>query len=338
MPRPSVFVTRRLPERGLQLVIEHCAAEVWSLETPPSRAELLSAVLGKHGLLCLLTDNIDAEIIAAGANLKVISNCAVGVDNIDLNAASARGIPVGNTPDVLTDATADLTFGLLLCAARRIVEGVEYVRAGKWKTWDPRLLLGADLASRTLGIVGFGRIGQAVAKRAAGFGMHVMYCDLDVASQSEVASRVAFDDLLRQSDFISLHVPLNPATQHLINDATLSRMKPTAVLINTSRGPVVDLDALYRALKEGRLFAAGLDVTEPEPLPADSPLLELPNCVVVPHLGSASVWTREHMAILAAENLIAGLQGLRLPHCVNPEVYTRGLLRGARGDLDGTPP
>ncbi len=323
MPRPSVFVTRRLPERGLQLVIEHCNAEVWPFETPPSRSELLSGVLGKHGLLSLLTDNIDGEIIAAGENLKVISNCAVGVDNIDLNAASARGIPVGNTPDVLTDATADLAFGLLLCAARRIVEGAEYVRAGKWKTWDPRLLLGADLAGRTLGIVGFGRIGKAVAKRAGGFGMRVIYCDSAVAPQLELASSLPLDELLRQSDFISLHVPLNEATHHLINDDTLCRMKPTAVLVNTSRGPVVDLDALYRALKEGRLFAAGLDVTEPEPLPADSPLLELTNCVVVPHLGSASVWTREQMALLAAENLIAGLQGKRLPHCVNPEVYTR---------------
>ena len=320
MPRPSVFVTRQLPAKGMNLVLKHCAAEVWPLKTPPSRAELMAGVSGKDGLLSLLTDPVDAEVIAAGADLKVISNCAVGVDNIDLKAASARRIPVGNTPDVLTNATADLAFALLLCAGRRIVEGAEYVRAGKWKTWDLGLLLGADLAGRTLGIVGFGRIGQAVARRARGFGLRIVYCDPAAATGSE-ATQVAFDTLLTELDFVSLHVPLNETTRHLMNDATLAKMKHTAVLVNTSRGPVVDHDALFRALKEGRLFAAGLDVTEPEPLPPESPLLELANCIVVPHLGSASVWTREQMSLIAAENLIAGVQGERLPHCVNPEIY-----------------
>ena len=322
MQRPTVFVTRRLSEKALGMVLEDCTAEVWPLATPPSRADLMAGVSGKDGLLSLLTDDIDGAVIAAGTNLKVISNCAVGVDNIDLKAASARRIPVGNTPDVLTDATADMAFALLLCAARRIVEGAEYVKAGKWKTWDMRLLLGADLAGRTLGIVGFGRIGQAVAKRARGFGLRVIHCDSAHDPASKAAS-VTLQELLAESDFVSLHVPLDQATRHLINETTLAMMKPTAILVNTSRGPVVDHDALFRALKEGRLFAAGLDVTEPEPLPPESPLLDLPNCIVVPHLGSASVWTREQMAQLAAENLIAGVQGKRLPHCVNPEIYEK---------------
>lgn len=301
-------------------MLEHCEAEIWPREVPPSETELRAAIADKDGLLSLLTDAIDSQTIAGAPNLKVISNCAVGVDNIDIKAASARRIPVGNTPDVLTDATADLALALLLAAARRLVEGVQYVRAGKWKTWDPRLLLGADLTGRTLGIVGFGRIGQAVAQRAQGFGLRVIYCD-PVSVSGAVWSRVTLDELLRDADFITLHVPLNDVTHHLINEATLARMKATTVLINTSRGPVVDHDALYRALKDGRLFAAGLDVTEPEPISPESPLLELPNCIVVPHLGSASIRTRDQMALLAAENLIAGLQHRRLPHCANPEVY-----------------
>jgi glyoxylate reductase len=268
----------------------------------------------------LLTDPIDAEVMDAAPGLKVISNCAVGVDNIDLKAATARKIPVGNTPDVLTDATADLTFALLLAAARHVVPGVEYVKAGKWKTWNLQLLLGADLRGRTLGVIGFGRIGRAVACRARGFGLRVIYCDPALADTGE-GEPVSLAALLRESDFVSLHVPLTSDTRHIINEETLSMMKPTAVLVNTSRGPVVDHDALYRALRVHRLFAAGLDVTEPEPLNLDSPLLQLDNCIVLPHLGSASTWTRDQMARLAAENLIAGLRGTKLPHCVNLEVY-----------------
>jgi len=254
--------------------------------------------------------------------LRVVSNCAVGVDNVAVAAASARKIPVGNTPDVLTDATADMAFALLLSAARRIVEGVHYVRAGHWKTWGLRVLLGADIAGATLGIIGFGRIGKAVARRASGFGMRVLYHDPSVPPALG-ALPVDLDQLLRESDFVSLHVPLTNETRHMINEVTLNKMKLGAVLVNTARGPIVDLDALYRALKSGHIFAAGLDVTEPEPIDGDNPLLQLDNCIIVPHLGSASQWTREQMGILAAENLIAGLNGERLPHCVNPEVYTR---------------
>jgi glyoxylate reductase len=322
MQRPRVFLTRTIPDAGLRLVLDACDAEVWAHETPPTRASLLQAVKGCDGLLALLTDPIDAEVMDAAPALKVISNCAVGVDNIDLKAATARMIPVGNTPEVLTDATADLTFGLLLVAARNIVPGVEYVKAGKWKTWNLQLLLGMDLQGRTLGIVGFGRIGRAVASRARGFGMRVIYCDPSSADAIE-AEPVDLARLLRESDFVSLHVPLTSDTRHLINDETLSTMKPTAVLVNTSRGPVVDHDALYRSLRDHRIFAAALDVTEPEPLNVDSPLLQLDNCIVIPHLGSASKWTRDEMARLAAENLLAGLQGSPLPHCVNPEVYDR---------------
>jgi lactate dehydrogenase-like 2-hydroxyacid dehydrogenase len=320
MRKPNVFVTRSIPNKALQLVLEVCEAEIWPHEMPPPRAELIRGVRGKDGLLSLLTDGIDAEVMDAAPQLRVISNCAVGVDNIDLKAATARRIPVGNTPDVVTDATADLTFALLLATARRVVEGVEYVRAGKWKTWNLQLLLGADFAGRTLGIIGMGRIGRAVATRAIGFGLHVIYFD-PAAADHPAAQFMELDTLLAESDFVSLHVPLTPETRHMINEGSLRRMKPTAVLVNTSRGPVVDHDALYRALKTGQLFAAGLDVTEPEPLSPDSPLLQLNNCIVLPHLGSASQWTREQMALLAAENLAAGLQDRRLPHCANPEVF-----------------
>ncbi len=302
------------------MVQDFCDADVWESDLPPSPQELLERVAGVDGLLSLLTDRIDARVMDAAPRLKVISNCAVGVDNVDVLAATARRLPVGNTPEVLTDATADMTFALLLAAARCIVQGVDYVRAGKWKTWELRLLLGADLAGATLGIIGFGRIGKAVARRAAGFGMRVIYNDPSVPADLG-ATPVELDQLLGESDFVTLHVPLTEATRHMINEVALGKMKPRAVLVNTARGAIVDLDALYRALKSGRLFAAALDVTEPEPINADHPLLRLDNCIIVPHLGSASQWTREQMGIIAAQNLIAGLKGQRLPHCVNPEVY-----------------
>jgi glyoxylate reductase len=239
---------------------------------------------------------------------------------VDVAAATARGIPVGNTPGVLTDATADMAFALLFAAARRVVEGERYVREGKWKTWHPQLLLGVDFVGSTLGIIGFGRIGQAVAKRARGFDMRVIFYDPS-ASPAFGAQAVDLDTLLCESDFVSLHLPLTDATRHLVNAGFLAKMKPNAILVNTSRGGVVDQTALYEALKSRRIFAAALDVTDPEPLPMDSPLLELDNCLVVPHLGSASRRTRDMMAYLAAQNLIAGLKGERLPNCVNPEVY-----------------
>ena len=284
----------------------------------------MKRVQGVDGLLCLLTDRVDGEVMdGAGEQLKVISNHAVGFDNIDVPAATARGIPVGNTPDVLTDATADFAFALLMAVARRIPEGERYVHEGKWKTWGPKLLLGVDIKGATLGLVGFGRIGQAMARRAAGFDMRVIYCDpKEVKSCPDLkAEHVDFETLLEEFDFISIHTPLTPDTHHLIDAEALSKMKPTAVLINTARGPVVDPQALYEALKANRIFGAGLDVTEPEPIPPDSPLLQLDNVIVVPHIASASTTSRNQMSWMAVQNLIAGLKGERLPNCVNPQVY-----------------
>lgn len=324
MIRPRVFVTRIIPNAGLSLVQAACAVDLWTDDLPPSRGVLLARVASVDGLLCLLTDRIDAAVMdAAGPGLKVISNHAVGFDNVDVPAATARGIPVGNTPGILTDATADFAFALLLAAARRVAEGERFVRAGKWVTWGPSLLLGPDVHGATLGLIGFGRIGQALARRAAGFAMRVLYHD-PTAPQPAPGLRAApadLETLLREADFVSLHVPLTPQTRGLINRETLALMKPTAVLINTARGPVVDATALYEALRDRRIFAAALDVTDPEPIPLDSPLLALDNCLIVPHIASASVATRDKMALMAAQNLIAGLRGERLPNCVNPEVY-----------------
>lgn len=320
MTKPKVFVTRIIPEKGLALVRDFCDADIWQDEMPPSREEILRRVRDVDGILSLLTEKIDSEVVDAAPRLKVISNMAVGVDNIDVSAATARKLPVGNTPGVLTDATADMAFALLLSAARRIVEADKFLRAGKWKTWSPQLLLGADFVGATLGIIGFGRIGQTVAKRAQGFDMRVVYYD-PTTQPAFGAKPVDLETLLRESDFVSVHVPLSPETRHFINADTLSKMKSNAILVNTSRGPVVDQNALYNALKSHQIFAAALDVTDPEPLPMDSPLLELENCIIVPHLGSASKHTRDMMSFLAAQNLIAGLKGERLENCVNKEVY-----------------
>jgi glyoxylate reductase len=253
--------------------------------------------------------------------LRVISNMAVGVDNIDVAACTRRGIPVGNTPGVLTEGTADLTMTLLLAAARGLQQASQDARQGKWKTWSPTGWLGKDLNGATLGIIGLGKIGRAVARRASGFGMHLIYTDPQEYTELE-ATRMTLERLLRQSDFISLHVPLLPQTHHLINADTLSLAKSSAILINAARGPIVETMALYNALKENRIAGAALDVTDPEPLPPDHPLFTLPNCLIVPHIGSATWNTRRRMAELACENLIAGLEGRRLTHCVNPEVYT----------------
>jgi len=313
-----------IPDMGLELVKDFCDVDLWEGELPPSRDELLQRVQGVDGLLCLLTDKIDGEVMdVAGEQLKVISNFAVGYDNIDVSAATARKLPVGNTPDVLTDSTADFAFTLMMSAGRRILEGDRYVRDGKWKTWGPMLLLGIEMRGTTLGLVGFGRIGKAMARRAVGFDMRVIYYDPSETRQDPdvKATSVDFETLLEESDFISLHTPLTPDTHHLIDSEALSKMKPSAVLVNTSRGPVVDLDALYEALKSKHIFAAGLDVTEPEPLPVDHPLLTLDNILIVPHIASASKTARDNMSWLAAENLIAGLKGDHLPNCVNPQVY-----------------
>jgi glyoxylate reductase len=324
MSKPKVFLTRRILEPALQSVLDICQADVWPDELPPSHEVILKRVPGVDGLLCLLTDRIDAEVLdAAGPGLKVISNHAVGLDNIDLAAAAVRRIPVGNTPGILTDATADMAFALLLSAARRVVEGDRLVKAGGWKTWSPGFLLGADLRGATLGILGFGRIGRAVARRASGFGVRILYHDPHPAAPEPglEAEAVDFETLLREADFLSIHTPLTEQTRGLIGAEALAKMKPTAVLVNTARGPVVDLGALYESLRTGRLFAAALDVTDPEPLPTDHPLLTLENCIVVPHIASASWATRSKMSQMAAENLLAGLRGERLPNCANPEVY-----------------
>ena len=326
MSKPKVFVTRLIPEKGLDTVRDFCEVDLWQNELPPTREELSQHIRGVDGLLCLLTDKIDGEVMdEAGPQLKVISNHAVGFDNIDVNAATARRIPVGNTPDVLTDATADFAFALLMAVARRVTEAERYVHAGKWKTWGPMTLLGVDIQGATLGLVGLGRTGKAVARRALGFDMRVIYYDPGEKKPDPTLQvrRVDFETLLEESDFISLHTPLTPDTRHLIDSEALSKMKPDAVLINTSRGPVVDPDALYEALKEHRIFGAGLDVTEPEPLPLDSPLLTLDNLVIAPHIASASKTSREKMSWMAAQNLVAGLKGERLPNCVNPQVYSQ---------------
>lgn len=326
MPKPKVFVTRHIPEKGLELIRDFCDMALWPQALPPSRAELLQHVRGVEGILCLLTEKIDGEVMdAAGQQLKVISNHAVGFDNIDVNAATRHGIPVGNTPGVLTDATADFAFALLMAVARRIPEAERYVHAGKWKTWEPMLLLGVDIKGATLGLIGLGRIGKAVARRAAGFDMRVIYYDpTEKAAEAELrVNAVELETLLKESDFISLHTPLTPDTHHLIDSNAFSKMKPNAVLINTARGPVVDPDALYEALKEKRIFGAGLDVTDPEPIPMDSPLLTLDNIVIVPHIASGSKTSRDQMSWMAAQNLIAGLKGERLPNCVNPQVYEK---------------
>jgi lactate dehydrogenase-like 2-hydroxyacid dehydrogenase len=309
----------------MELIQAFCQVEIWPEELPPPQEVLLVRVRGMQGLLSLLTDRIDASVMdAAGPCLQVISNHAVGVDNVDLAAATERGIPVGNTPGILTDATADMTFALLLAAGRRLIEANQVVRTGGWKTWSPGGLLGADLAGTTLGIVGFGRIGRAVAHRAAGFRMRLIYSEPQPCADEPGidASQVDFDTLLRESDFISIHCPLTQETRGLFNGPAFQRMKHQAVLVNTARGPIVDAAALLEALRSRRIFAAGLDVTDPEPLPAYSPLLELDNLVVVPHIASASWKSRENMSRMAAENLIAGLKGERLPYCANPEVYT----------------
>jgi glyoxylate reductase len=303
-----VFVTRALPFEALDRLREVHEVEEWPGDMPPSPADLRAAVASADGLLTLVTDRVDAAVLDAAPRLRAIANMAVGTDNIDLEAAAARGIPVGNTPDVLTDATADIAFALLLALARRIVPGAAAVRAGAWKTWEPAGDLGADLAGATLGIVGWGRIGQAVARRAEGFGMVIVH--------SSRSSGIPLPDLLAQADFVSIHTPLTTETRGLIDAAALEHMKPTALLINTARGGIVDQDALRAALHAGTIAGAALDVTDPEPLPPDHPLLDAPNLLVVPHVGSATVRTRAKMAAMAVENLLAALDGRPMPHPV----------------------
>ena len=324
MSKPRVFVTRTIPEKGLDIVCKHCDADIWPGELPPPREVVLDRVKGVDGILSLLTTKMDAAVMdAAGPQLKVISNYAVGFDNIDIPEATRRGIPVGNTPGVLTDTTADFAFTLLMAAARRVVEGDKYTRAGKWKTWGPKLLLGVDIHKATLGLVGYGRIGKAMAKRASGFDMKVLYYDPFVTENPDDAALNAryadLDTVLHQADFVSVHTPLTEETYHLISTDALAKMKSTAILINSARGPIVDPDALNTALRDGEIAYAALDVTEPEPIPSDSPLLALDNIIIAPHIASGSRATRNKMAEMAAANLLAGLNGEPLPTRVNPE-------------------
>jgi glyoxylate reductase len=301
---------------------EATKVELWDRELPPTPEELDALLDGCDGAITLLTDQIDGSVLDRHPGLRVISNFAVGYDNIDVPAATERGVLVCNTPEVLTNATADHTWALLLAAARRIPESIAYVRDGKWKTWGPLLLLGREVSGATIGIVGLGRIGKEVAKRARGFDMRVLAFDPfeDAAfARDHGVSYVPLEQLLAESDFVTLHVALTPDTQHLIGAVELDRMKPTAILVNASRGPVVDTDALIDALRNGSILGAALDVTDPEPLPADHPLVNMTNCIVVPHTASATVQTRDHMAELAARNLLAGLRGERPPAAVNAD-------------------
>lgn len=325
MAKPGVFITRRIPEKAIEMLAAEVEMDIWQDELPPPYETLLEKVTGKDGLLCLLTDKIDARLMDhTQGRLKVISQMAVGFDNIDLPAATARKIPVGNTPGVLTETTADFAWSLLMAAGRRVVEADRFTRAGRWKTWGPTLLLGQDISGATLGIIGFGRIGQAVARRAAGFGMKILVYDVAANPEAERelgVIKVNLDTLLRESDYITIHTSLTEQTHHLIGPDQFKKMKSTAVLVNTSRGPVVDQRGLYQALKDGEIGFAAIDVTEKEPIPLDDPILTLDNLVITPHIASASVQTRTRMAVMAAQNLLAGLEGKKLPYCANPQVY-----------------
>jgi glyoxylate reductase len=318
--KPKVYVTRHLPEVAWNKLVDVCAVESWDEEYPPPYDLLVEKVADKEGLVCLLTDKIDANLMAAAPHLKVISQIAVGYDNIDVQAATKHHILVGNTPGVLTEATADFAFALLTSAARRVVEGMDYVRHDKWKTWGLTLLLGQDIYGATLGIVGMGRIGQALAKRAAGFDMRILYFSRQRKPELEAAYGAEFvdlDALLQESDYISLHVNLTEETRGMIDADAFARMKETAVLINTARGPIVDTDALYHALTNVQIAYAALDVTDPEPLSADHKLLTLPNIIIAPHIASATITSRTKMALMAVDNLIAGVNGEPLPFPVN---------------------
>jgi glyoxylate reductase len=321
---PLVLVSHALPDGWLQLLEERCELIIG----PPEGNQLVEKLTAKlpfaEGLFTLLTIKVDEDLLDKAPNLKVVSNMAVGYDNIDIDACTRRSLPVGNTPGVLTEGTADLTIAIMLAAARRLIEAHQDAREGRWKTWSPTGWLGKDLSGAKLGIVGMGKIGTAVAKRAKGFGMEILFSDpnsnQDLIDQLD-AKPMELDELLEEADFVTLHVPLTTETRHMIDIKALQLMKPNALLINTSRGPVIDQLALTQALKEGKIGGAALDVTDPEPLPADNELYSLKNCLIVPHIGSATWNTRRKMAERACQNLLAGLEGIKLPYCVNPEIY-----------------
>ncbi len=304
------------------MIREHCDVDLWVEDLPPSYEMLLERSQNCDGVVSLLTDRIDAHFMDSCPQVRVVSNFAVGFDNIDIPSATERGILVGHTPGVLTETTADFAFALLMSLARRIPEGIDYVRNDQWQTWGPMLLMGQDVHHATLGLIGLGRIGIEMAKRARGFDMRVVYTDMYRREDLEASMGLeyaSFDDVLRSSDFISVHTPLTPETRHLLNKDAFSKMKKTAIVINTARGPVIDTAALIEALQNGVIGGAALDVVDPEPLRADHPLVRLPNCIIVPHIASASETTRTRMAEIAAFNLLAGLRGEKLPNGLNPE-------------------
>jgi len=324
MAKPRVFVTRVTAQEALDKIAQATEMEVWPEELPPPYEVLLEKARDAEGLVTMVNDKVDINLMDAAPKLKVVSNMAVGYDNISIAEATKRHIVVGYTPGVLTGTTADLAFALLMAAARRVVEADNHTRKGQWKTWGPKILLGQDIYNATLGIIGLGRIGTEVAKRAKGFNMKVLYHNTRRQSEEderqlgvEYVSKLT--ELLSVADFISVHVPLVPQTRHLIGAAEFAMMKPTAIFINTSRGSIVDQRALYEALKSGQIFAAAIDVTETEPISPDDPLLTLDNVIIAPHIGSASFATRTNMALMTAENLLAGLRGETPPNCVNPE-------------------
>ncbi|MGL4465094.1 MAG: 2-hydroxyacid dehydrogenase [Planctomycetia bacterium] len=325
MTKPTVFVARRIPDAGLDKLAAVCDLDVWPEPLPPSAAVLREKAAGVDALLSLLTDRVDAALLDAAPRLKVVANFAVGYNNIDVAAATARGLPVGNTPGVLTDATADIAVTLLLAAARRLVESDAYARSGAWKTWEPLGHIGVDLVGKTVGVFGMGRIGFAFARRMHfGWNMPVVYTanrDHAEADEQLGARRVDFDELLATADFVSVHASYNPSTHHVFDAAVFAKMKPSAVFVNTARGALHQQADLVAALKSKTIFAAGLDVTDPEPPDPSDELLTLSNLVIAPHIASATRATRDAMALRAADNILAALRGDRLPYCVNPEVY-----------------
>lgn len=324
MPKPKVYITREIPERGLKIINKYFDADVWPEYAPPPKKVILEKAKNVDALVSLLSDKIDSEVFDSAPKLNIVSQLAVGFDNIDVQEATKRGIYVTNTPEVLTETTADFAWALLMAVARRVVEADKYVRTGQWRvSWHPSMLQGRDVYGATMGIVGAGRIGYAVARRAKGFNMKILYYDVIPRPEMERdfdAKRVDLDMLLKESDFVSIHVPLMKETHHLINADKLKLMKKTAYLINNARGPVVDEKALYQVLKKGQIAGAGIDVFEQEPTPIDNPLLKLDNVVVAPHISSASYETRSRMAEMVAENLVAFFEGKKPPNLVNPEV------------------
>ncbi len=321
--KPRVFISRVIPRQAVELLNRDTDPEINEADKSLDKGDLIRRLKGKEGLICLITDTVDDEVLASTASLKVVSNVAVGYDNIDVQSASERGIMVTNTPGVLTETTADLAWALLMASARRIAEADRFTRAGKFKEWGISMLLGHDVYGKTLGICGLGRIGKAIAKRARGFDMKVLYTDV-IRADGEVEKALAIhfvdkDILLRDSDFVTLHMPMVDDTVHYISEPELNLMKPTAFLINTSRGPIVDERALVRALREKKIAGAGLDVYEDEPSLSPG-LADLENVVLLPHIGSASIETRTRMAVTAAQNCIAALKGKRPPHLVNPDI------------------